>query len=513
MIVHVDKRHFRSEKEAQMRGVRHADDQCPAFAMILRPIENERRRDLCSIRRTGSKQTTPMTIRFDLSKRCASKVCQMTYAVLAKTKPRSFEEVSAPQESAKGPMLGSVQVDGALVKVPLAPLRAPLKRWSARAIACIVCGLNASCSVYSADLIAIKSTEPRTAEPPMNGGAAPDASPIEDPPDDAGAESADAQSLSPAPIDTTHCGDGRVSGEEKCDVGIAPGMPGACPTSCPDLAPCVPRALNNSGCQAACVVLQLLCTNDDDCCPGNCTDKNDNDCSSNCGDGVIQASEGETCESESSLPCKTNDRQCDDMDACTVDKLIGAAQSCNAFCTNTRITTPKDGDGCCPAGADANRDKDCSPVCGNNVRESAEECDGTPGCDPQCRLSMLKMDQIRCSEQFADDGDECALCSCMNCTQSYLLCRDSPSPELNALCLDVLVCAREKNCYGTACYCGDSLFCIPPNGLCRTQIEAATGSTDPNLVNARATDPGYAVGRAYAAEMCRAQQCGQQCRM
>lgn len=319
---------------------------------------------------------------------------------------------------------------------------------------------------------------------------------------------------SPVPIDTTHCGDGRVTGNEKCDVAIAAGVPGACPTECPELAPCVPRALNNSsGCQAECVVLQLLCKDDDKCCPGNCTDKNDNDCSSNCGDGVVQMEDGETCESESTTPCKKSDPDCDDMNACTVDKLVGSAQNCNAACTNTRIAEAKDGDGCCPSGSDANSDADCQPVCGNGIRETGEDCDGSEGCSERCTLSMLQVTQMRCLEKFAADGDECARCSCMNCPTSYLACRDSADAKLNMLCNDVLTCARLKDCFGSACYCGaTSLFCPLPAGECRVEVEAAADSTDPATVTARATDSTFAVGRAYTADTCRMQQCPAQCR-
>src|SRR5207244_13429815 len=126
-------------------------------------------------------------------------------------------------------------------------------------------------------------------------------------------------------------------GDEKCDIGIPEGTPGACPKECPELAKCNPRKLNNSGCQAECVVLQLVCMSGDDCCPGNCTDKNDSDCSSSCGDGVVQSDKGETCEPESKTPCKTSDADCDDGDPCTTDKLIGSAKNCNALCMPAKI--------------------------------------------------------------------------------------------------------------------------------------------------------------------------------
>jgi hypothetical protein len=312
------------------------------------------------------------------------------------------------------------------------------------------------------------------------------------------------------PIDV-HCGDGRVTGDEKCDIGVPDGMPGSCPKECPELAKCNPRKLNNSGCQSECVILQLVCMSGDKCCPGNCTDKNDADCSSTCGDGMVQSDKGETCEPETTMPCKSTDAECDDGDPCTTDKLIGSPKNCNSLCMQARITTPKNDDACCPTGSDANSDNDCKPVCGNKIREAGEDCDSTTGCSAQCKLT-LQPDQIACLEKFGNAGDECAKCSCMNCASSYLACRGGEVAKANDLCNGVLECARKSDCYGTPCYCGDTLLCNPPAGPCKTTIEAAIGSTDPSEVTAQANDTMTSLGKAYAADMCRYQQCRQQCR-
>lgn len=308
-----------------------------------------------------------------------------------------------------------------------------------------------------------------------------------------------------------HCGDGLVSGEEKCDIAIAAGAPGACPTQCPPLARCNPRALNNSGCQAECVLLQLVCMGGDDCCPGNCTVQNDSDCSSHCGDGVVQPEAGETCEPESSTPCKRSDAECSDDDACTVDKLVGSASNCNAACTHTRTTEVKNDDGCCLDGSDANSDSDCKPVCGNRVRETGEDCDGTTGCNAQCKLA-LQEEQLRCLEKIGEAADDCAKCSCMNCQDSYMACTDAADTLAAKLCTAVLDCARKNNCFGTACYCGDSFLCAVPNGKCRVEIEAAAHSTDPNTITNSANDTTTPLGKSYAADTCRNQQCMMQCR-
>jgi hypothetical protein len=377
-----------------------------------------------------------------------------------------------------------------------------------------LCCVFSACSVYDSELIGssdqgVGSVPAAGTNAAGGGGRSGDSADAGDP--DGSADGPDGSlPMSPIPIDV-HCGDGRVTGDEKCDIGVPDGMPGSCPKECPELAKCNPRKLNNSGCQAECVVLQLVCMSGDDCCPGNCTDKNDSDCSSSCGDGVVQTDKGETCESESNMPCKMSDAECDDGDPCTLDKLIGSAKNCNALCTPSKITTPKNDDACCPAGADANVDNDCKPMCGNKIRETGEDCDGTTGCSASCKLT-LQPDQIACLEKFGTMSDECARCSCMNCASSYLACRGGADAKVNDLCNGVLECARTNDCFGSACYCGDALLCSPPGGVCKTAIEAAAGSTDQAMVSDAANNTMTTLGKAYTADTCRYQQCRQQCR-
>jgi hypothetical protein len=254
----------------------------------------------------------------------------------------------------------------------------------------------------------------------------------------------------------------------------------------------------------------MVCMSGDGCCPGNCTDKNDSDCSSNCGDGVIQEDKGETCEAESKTPCKTSDAECDDKDSCTTDKLIGSAKNCNALCTNTRITAPKNDDGCCPPGIDANTDNDCKSVCGNKIVEPGEDCDGTTGC-MNCKR-MLREDQIKCLEKYGNTGDSCAKCSCTSCADTYLACIDNADATVNQKCNAVLECARKNRCFGTDCYCGTALFCTPPSGPCVKEIEAAAGTNDATMIPTIANDMMTTLGKAYTADRCRNTQCAQQCR-
>ena len=308
---------------------------------------------------------------------------------------------------------------------------------------------------------------------------------------------------------TTRCGDGDITGAETCDIAIEAGMPGACPTECPPLSPCTPRALNGTGCQSECVLIALSCEGGDDCCPNHCSAADDSDCSAACGDGVIQRDAGETCEPSSSEPCKQNDSECADSDACTADTLTGSADNCNSACLHAAITQPRAGDGCCPPGADANTDSDCQPKCGNGVREAGEACDGSVGCDMSCTLT-LQPQQLECLERFGTD--DCGRCSCMNCVESYMACRAGSDATANDRCHDILVCAKVNDCLGTACYCADLAWCALTPGPCKAPIEAAAGTTNPFAISQQSTDTNTTVGRAYAADLCRVKQCASVCR-
>jgi hypothetical protein len=185
-----------------------------------------------------------------------------------------------------------------------------------------------------------------------------------------------------------HCGNGVREGSELCD--------GDCPTSCASSNDCVPQVLvgSASSCDAQCTLHEITeCAAGDRCCPTGCTHATDNDCSSSCGDGVVD--ENEKCEPNSTdRPCPSV-ADCDDNDSCTVDMFTGSASACSAQCAHMPITRAGSSDGCCPKGADATSDVDCEPKCGNGVVEPGETCDGS--CPRSC-----------------DDGNPCTTDSLQN---------------------------------------------------------------------------------------------------
>ena len=183
------------------------------------------------------------------------------------------------------------------------------------------------------------------------------------------------------------CGNGVVEAGETCEP--AAGI--ACPTACNDSNTCTVDALVGSAatCDARCEYTAItMCTAGDLCCASGCTAGTDTDCSSTCGNMLIEPPE--TCDNGSAVPCPT---ACDDGDACTADALVGTAAMCNVMCSTTPITAcAMAADGCCPSGCNQTNDGDCEALCGNRVVEAGEDCDdgnmvATDGCDMCMRTS------------------------------------------------------------------------------------------------------------------------------
>jgi hypothetical protein len=189
------------------------------------------------------------------------------------------------------------------------------------------------------------------------------------------------------------CGNGVLEVGESCDDGPSQTSTSAapCPKSCPPSPSlCLKNVLagDAAACTARCEATPVTTCGRDGCCAAGCTSANDPDCSATCGDGIVQATNGETC--DIAIPagrlgaCPTS---CPGAVGCTRGVLV-AAGTCQAACLFLPITAARAGDGCCPQGADASLDPDCAPLCGNGVVETpAETCDygaGDDACPTGC---------------------------------------------------------------------------------------------------------------------------------
>ena len=392
---------------------------------------------------------------------------------------------------------------------------APQVKYPAWLFRVALCGL-AACSAYDPSLVKVRRVGQDAAGAGAGGAAGTPTIPTTGTGGSLGGGFGNAGSAS-APADEDggtpgpRCGDGRVDSGEKCDTGIPGEMAGACPLTCQTPVTCQRFMLAGTGCQAECQLIMLGCVGGDGCCPADCDPTKDSDCSGQCGDGIVQAELGETCEvdvPDEKCPIASD---CTDEDSCTRDAVSGSADNCNAVCTHTPITTLQNDDGCCPAGADANKDSDCTPSCGNGVREGSEACDGSTGCDANCKLTITS-EQVMCLDTIAENA--CERCACMQCLEAVTACMASGNAARDAKCVAVENCAVAKHCSGMACYCGTSSFfecAFVANGPCRAVIEDAAGTSSPTQIDNQRADPNTALGRAVKLGDCRRAQCNGEC--
>jgi cysteine-rich repeat protein len=209
-------------------------------------------------------------------------------------------------------------------------------------------------------------------------------------PRDAGKDASKAVSeldASEADSGGTKCGDGRVTGSERCDTSIEAGSKGACPTRCEAAkGTCQANVVVGRDCDAHCEPAPITTNVDgDDCCPPGSTAAEDSDCAAVCGNGVTEP--GEKCDPPASCPV------CPESAACLQVEQKGAPETCDRVCEASAITMCRSNDGCCPSGCNPSNDSDCSARCGDAVIDAATEtCE--PGTATPCPSSC-------------DDGDPC----------------------------------------------------------------------------------------------------------
>lgn len=342
--------------------------------------------------------------------------------------------------------------------------------------------------------------------------------------------------------DCASCGDGQIGVGETCDP----------PETCPKKKDCTTndicaRAVFSGAatrCTAACEMQPISeCVDGDGCCPASCSASADHDCPSACGDGVLDATAGETCDPSAPDAGCLVAADCDDSEPCTRDALEGSAAHCDVRCSHTKIVLAAAGDGCCPKGLTAMQDPDCetgttaSGVSGSEdgpeasggsdgtgARGDPDDGDGadgdgdgvsgggmsgddmssggvagrggaddgvpmSPPADPLGADEMQCRDVLTSADPPADEA--CSRCICERCVDDMLDCYVRGDSNRNQRCSAIMQCKQREGCTGEDCYCGSSPGCLVPRGPCVDPIRDAPGvgvsltlcTLDPTCVN------------------------------
>lgn len=250
----------------------------------------------------------------------------------------------------------------------------------------------------------------------------------------------------PAPYKPV-CGNGIPEAGERCDGDF-------CPSSCATGNACIVGSLVGSGCDVRCEMREITaCKSGDGCCAPGCTHAQDSDCSAKCGDGAKDP--GETCDGD----CPTS---CDDRDPCTFDMLTGRADQCSVMCGHIALQAGAR-DQCCPKGANAANDPDCSTQCGDGVITGGETCDpkAPESCPTKC-----------------DDGDPCTADKLMgSASQCNAVCVHTPVTALKGgdqCCPKGGTAVTDSDC---APVCGNRV--VEPGETCDGQCPATCEDRDP----------------------------------
>jgi len=235
-----------------------------------------------------------------------------------------------------------------------------------------------------------------------------------------------------------------VDGDNCCPAGCSKNTDTDCANSgascssdsdCPTKGNCIVVNCMNG----ACIYSELSqCINGDGCCPSNCDNTKDSDCSV-------------------SSSCSL-DAECFDNTPCTKD-LCSSGK-----CTNTPINTCSSTiDGCCPVSCNENNDADCGTCQTNEDCSDGDSCtiDSCTGYPLTCAYTPILL---------CESGDNCCPTGCTNqqtspnydsdCTQAgcshYSDCNDHDSCTIDSCNLDTYTCE-----YTTITQCEDADGCCP----------------------------------------------------
>jgi hypothetical protein len=304
------------------------------------------------------------------------------------------------------------------------------------------------------------------------------------------------------------CGDGVVGEAEACDIAIARGNPGACPDGCSGGQGCLRNVLEGESCQARCVAIELTeAASGDDCCPTATDYYADSDCPARCGNGEIEP--GEMCDPAETCPAEA---ACVSGNACLIARYVGAANSCNARCDVTLIQSCVSGDGCCPAGCDHARDRDCADTCPEGAPCPMTQLPASTPVLPPTPPPPPPPPPFVCSEKH--DGSACRACDCAKCGSEVEACLNDEDPEDGQFCRAAIDCSEAKKCNANQCYCGSANAdsCVDtPLGVCLQEWQNAGRTTRASILSFLIRTSGYTLNHATALIDCRAQNCSREC--
>lgn len=304
------------------------------------------------------------------------------------------------------------------------------------------------------------------------------------------------------------CGDGIVSEGEACDIAIARGEPGACPTGCSGGQGCLHNELEGEGCAAHCVMREWkTATPDDGCCPKGKDYFEDNDCAARCGNEHLEP--GEMCDPVSTCP---REEACTSSDACVVARYTGAADSCNARCEMMRIGSCVTGDRCCPAGCDRDRDGDCAMGASPEPSpKPAATPTPLPRPAPQPEPQPMAAAFVCANEH---KGSACKACDCSKCAAETEACINDPGADDAKNCAAAIDCSERVKCNSNECYCGTATAAaceMTPTGMCLAAWHDAAYSDNEAVVRFHARTEGYTLNKVIALVDCRAKNCSREC--